>query len=75
MEKRVLKLTQIQKVTNQYQDFTKSSGKIEYENNKRKMEILITERTHITPGENGLDGNMQTDIRTNSMGREQSKQN
>ena len=49
--------TEIQKITNQYQDVNKNGvkfrGKIpvdmEYENNKQKMEILITERTDITP--------------------------
>ena len=56
-DQRIMKLTEIQKVTNRYQDVNinevKFRGKIpvniEYENNKQKMEILITERTDITP--------------------------
>ena len=56
-DKRIMKPTEIQKVTNRYQDVNKNEvnfrGKIpiniEYENNKQKMEILITERTDITP--------------------------
>ena len=52
-----MKPTEIQKVTNRYQDVNKNEvifrgkipAKIEYENNKQKMEILITERTDITP--------------------------
>ena len=52
-----MKLTEIEKVTNRYQDVNKNEVKfrgkipvnIEYENNKQKMEILITERTDITP--------------------------
>ena len=54
---RIMKATEIQKITNRYQDVNKNEvkfrGKIpvnkEYENNKQKMEILITERTDITP--------------------------
>ena len=54
---RTMKLTEIQKVTNRYQDVNKNEVKfrgkipvnIEYENNKQKMEILITERTGFTP--------------------------
>ena len=56
-DKRIMKPTEIQKVTNRYQDVNKNEVKfrgkipvnIEYENNKQKMEILITERTDITP--------------------------
>ena len=56
-DKRIMKPTEIQKVTNRYQDVNKNEvkfrGKIpvnnEFENNKQKMEILITERTDITP--------------------------
>ena len=52
-----MKLTEIQKVTNRYQDVNKNEVKfrgkipvkIEYKNNKQKMEILMTERTDITP--------------------------
>ena len=55
--KRITKPIEIQKVTNRYQDVNKNEVKfrekipvnIEYENNKQKMEILITERTDITP--------------------------
>ena len=57
LDKRIMKLTEIQKVTNRYQDVNKIEVKvrgkipvnIEYESNKQKMEILITERTDITP--------------------------
>ena len=57
LDEQIMKKTEIQKVTNRYQDVNKSvvklRGKIpvdmEYENNKRKMETLITERTDITP--------------------------
>ena len=53
----ILKSTGIPKITNNYQDVNgnevKFRGKIwvnpEYENNEQKMEILITERTDITP--------------------------
>ena len=56
-DQRIMKLTEIQKVTNRYQDVNKNEVKfrgtipvnIEYENNKQKMEILITERTDFTP--------------------------
>ena len=56
-DKRTMKPTEIQKVTNRYQDVNKNEVKfrgkvpvnIEYENNKQKMEILITEKTDITP--------------------------
>ena len=56
-DERIMKHTEIQKITNRYQDVNKNEVKIrgkipvdiEYENNKQKMEILITERTDITP--------------------------
>ena len=56
-DERIMKHTKIQKITNRYQDVNKNEVKfrgkipvdIEYENNKQKMEILITERTDITP--------------------------
>ena len=56
-DKRIMKHTEIQKITNRYQDVNKNEvkfrGKIpvnfEYENNKQKMEVLLTERTDITP--------------------------
>ena len=55
-DERIIKNTEIQKI-NRYQDVNKNEVKfrgkipvnIEYENNKQKMEILITERTDITP--------------------------
>ena len=57
LDEQIMKKTEIQKITNRYQDVNKNEvnfrGKIpvdmEYENNKQKMEILITERTDITP--------------------------
>ena len=57
LDDQTMKKTEIQKITNRYQDVNKNEvkfrGKIpvdmEYENNKQKMEILITERTDITP--------------------------
>ena len=56
-DERIMNATEIQKITNRYQDVNKNEVKfrgkipvnIEYENNKQKMEILITERTDITP--------------------------
>ena len=56
-EKKILQITGIQKITNRYQGVNKNGvnfrGKIpvdvEYENNKQKLDILITERTDITP--------------------------
>ena len=56
-DERIMKHTEIQKVTNRYQDVNKNEVKfrrkipvdIQNENNKQKMEILITERTDITP--------------------------
>ena len=55
-DERIIKSTEIQKTTNRYQDVNKNEVKfrgkvpvnIEYENNKPKMEILITERTNTT---------------------------
>ena len=55
-DKRIMKSTEIQKITNRYQDVNKIEVKfrgkipvnIEHENNNQKMEILITERTDIT---------------------------
>ena len=56
-DERIIKSTEIQKKTNRYQDVNKNEVKfpgkipvnIEHENNNQKMEILITERTDITP--------------------------
>ena len=56
-DEKILKLTGLEKITNRYQDLVKNEvkfrGKIpvnlEDENNKQKMEILITERSDITP--------------------------
>ena len=53
----MLELTRIQKITNRYQDVNKNEVKfrgkipvsVEYENNKQKMDNLITERTDMTP--------------------------
>ena len=55
-DKRITKTTELQKVSTRYQDVNKNEVKfrgkipvnIEYEKNKQKMEILITERTDIT---------------------------
>ena len=56
-DERNIKSTEIQKITNRYQDVNKNEVKfrgkipvnIEDENHNQKMEILITERTDITP--------------------------
>ena len=56
-DEKIMKHAEIQKVTNRYQDVNKNDVKfrgkvpvnIENENNKQKMEILITKRTDITP--------------------------
>ena len=56
-DEKIMKATEIQKITNRYQDVNKNYVKIrgilpvnmEYENNKQKIEILTTERTDITP--------------------------
>ena len=77
-DQRIMKLTEIQKVTNRYQDVNKNEVKfrgkipvnIEYENNKQKMEIPITER-YYTPIGQGLDENIQTHNRKNTIGRQQ----
>ena len=75
---KILKSAQIQKITNRYQDVNKNEVKfrgkipvnIEYENNKQKMEIFITERTDITPllGKR-LDEEIPTNNRKNTIGR------
>ena len=52
----MMKRTEIQKVKHRYQDVNRNEVKfrekipvdIEYENNKQKMQILITERNDIT---------------------------
>ena len=57
VDEKILKQTEIQKVKQRYQDVNKNEVKfrrkipanIEYENNKQKMQILITERNDITP--------------------------
>ena len=57
VDEKKLKQTEIQKVKQQYQDVNKNEVKfrgkipanIEYENNKQKTQILITERNDITP--------------------------
>ena len=56
-DKTIVKDTEIQKVRHRYQDVNKNEVKfrgkipvdIEYENNKQKMPLLITERNDITP--------------------------
>ena len=56
-DEKIMKSSGIQKLTNRYQDVHKNEVKftrkiplnIEYENNKQKMKILMTERTDITP--------------------------
>ena len=56
-DEKILKIAELQKITNRYQNVNKNEvkfrGKIpvnlEYENNKQKIEILITKRTDITP--------------------------
>ena len=57
VDEKILKQTEIQKVKQRYQDVNKNEVKfrrkvranIEYENNKQKMQILITKRNDITP--------------------------
>ena len=52
-----MKESEIQKIRHRYQDVNKNKVKfrgkipvdIEYENNKQKMQLLITERNDITP--------------------------
>ena len=56
-DERILKSTEMQKITDRYKDVNKNEvkfrGKIpvnfKYENNKEKMETSITGRTYITP--------------------------
>ena len=56
-DENIKKQTEIQKIKHQYQDVNKNEVKfrgkiladVEYENNKGKMQILITERNDITP--------------------------
>ena len=56
-DEKTIKSTEIQKIINRYQDVNKNEVKfrgkipvnVEYENNKQKMETLITERTDMTP--------------------------
>ena len=56
-DERITKSTEIQKITNRYQDVNKNEEKfrgkipvnVEHKNNKQKMEILITERIDIPP--------------------------
>ena len=55
--RRILKSTGLQKITNKYQDVNRTKVtfreklpvNLEDENNKQNMEILLTERTDITP--------------------------
>ena len=57
LDEQIMKTTEIQKITNRYQDLNKNEVKfrvkipvgMEFENNKQKMEILITERTDKPP--------------------------
>ena len=57
VDENIMKRTEIQKVKHRYQNVDKNEVKfrgkipadIEYENNKQKLEILITERNDITP--------------------------
>ena len=56
-DENILKKTEMQKIKHRYQDVNKNEIKfrgqiptdIEYENNKQKMQIVITERDDITP--------------------------
>ena len=56
-DENIMKQTEIQKIKHRYQDMNKNEVKfrgkrpadVEYENNKQKMQILITERNDITP--------------------------
>ena len=56
-DENIMKQTEIQKIEHRYQDVNKNEVKfrgkipadVEYENNKQKMQILITERNDITP--------------------------
>ena len=56
-DENIMKQTEIQKIKHRYQDVNKNEVKfrgkiptdVEYENNKQKMQILITKRNDITP--------------------------
>ena len=56
-DEQILKKTELQKIKHRYQDVNKNEVRfrgqiptdIEYENNKQKMQILITEKNDITP--------------------------
>ena len=56
-DEKIIKSTEIQKIPNRYQNVNKNEVNfrgqlpviVEYENNKQKLEILITERTDMTP--------------------------
>ena len=56
-DERITESIEIQRITNRYQDVNKNEVKcrgkipvnVEFETNKQKMEILITERTDMTP--------------------------
>ena len=57
LDEQIMTTTEIQKITNLYQDVNKNEVKfrgkrlidMEYQSNKQNMEILITERTDVTP--------------------------
>ena len=71
LDEQIMEKTEMQKITNRYQDVNKNEVKfrgeipvnIEYENNNQKMEILITERADITSESDGLDEKIQADNR------------
>ena len=56
-DENIMKQTEIQKIKHRYQDVNKNEVKfrgkipadVEYENNKQKIQILVTERNDITP--------------------------
>ena len=76
-DKTIVKDTEIQKVRHRYQDVNKNEVKfrgkipvdIEYENNKQKMQLLITERNDITTTWNGLVKEIQINNRQHPIGR------
>ena len=76
-DKTIVKDTEIQKVRYRYQDVNKNEVKfrgkipvdIEYENNKQKMQLLITERNDITTTWNGLVKEIQINNRQYPIGR------
>ena len=77
-DERIMRSTEIQKIKTRYQDVNKNEVKfrrktpvnVEYENNKQKMEILITEGTDMTPLLGMvLDEEIQTNNRQNTVGR------